>query len=87
MGLMEYCFFRAATVKIRFGPFTFDLDTRQLTEGGGEIHLSPKAFELLAENSVQVIVSDQRMPEMNGTEFFGRVKDLYPATVRIMLSG
>jgi DNA-binding winged helix-turn-helix (wHTH) protein len=35
-------------VKIRFGPFTFDLDTRQLTQGGGEIHLSPKAFELLA---------------------------------------
>ena len=45
---MEYCFFRAATVKIRFGPFTFDLDTRQLTQGGGEIRLSPKAFELLA---------------------------------------
>ena len=45
---MEYCFFRAATVKIRFGTFTFDLDTRQLTQGGGEIRLSPKAFELLA---------------------------------------
>jgi CheY-like chemotaxis protein len=48
---------------------------------------SPKAaFELLAQNTIQVIVSDQRMPEMNGTEFFGRVKDLYPDTVRIMLS-
>ena len=35
-------------MKIRFGPFTFDLDTRQLTQGGGEIRLSPKAFELLA---------------------------------------
>ena len=34
-------------MKTRFGPFTFDLDTRQLTQGGGEIHLSPKAFELL----------------------------------------
>ena len=46
-----------------------------------------KAFELLAQNKVQVIVSDQRMPDMNGTEFFGRVKDLYPETARIMLSG
>ncbi|MGH8432911.1 MAG: response regulator, partial [Pseudomonas sp.] len=36
---------------------------------------------------VQVILSDQRMPEMNGTEFLSRVKDLYPATIRIVLSG
>ena len=35
-------------MKIRFGPFTLDLDTRQLTQEGREIHLSPKAFELLA---------------------------------------
>jgi DNA-binding winged helix-turn-helix (wHTH) protein len=35
-------------VRIRFGPFTLDLDTRQLTRENREIHLSPKAFELLA---------------------------------------
>ena len=34
-------------MKIRFGTFTLDLDTRQLTERGREMHLSPKAFELL----------------------------------------
>jgi DNA-binding winged helix-turn-helix (wHTH) protein len=34
-------------MKIRFGAFMLDLDTRQLTRGGPEIHLSPKAFELL----------------------------------------
>ena len=34
-------------MRIRFGPFTLDLDTRQLTHGSREIHLSPKAFELL----------------------------------------
>ena len=33
---------------IRFGPFTLDLDTRQLTRDGREIHLAPKAFDLLA---------------------------------------
>ena len=34
-------------MKIRFGPFTLDLDTRQLMRGRREIHLAPKAFELL----------------------------------------
>src|SRR6185436_13733340 len=33
--------------RIRFGPFVLDLDTRQLTQDNREIHLSPKAFELL----------------------------------------
>ncbi|MBK7564779.1 MAG: EAL domain-containing protein [Propionivibrio sp.] len=45
------------------------------------------ALELLALNDVQVIVSDQRMPEMSGSEFLSRVKDLYPDTVRMILSG
>jgi DNA-binding winged helix-turn-helix (wHTH) protein len=34
-------------VKIRFGGFTLDHDTRQLFKAGRVIHLSPKAFELL----------------------------------------
>jgi DNA-binding winged helix-turn-helix (wHTH) protein len=33
---------------VDFGPFTFDLGTRQLTRAGRPIHLSPKAFDLLA---------------------------------------
>ena len=32
---------------VRFAEFTFDADTRQLMKGGQDIHLSPKAFELL----------------------------------------
>lgn len=46
-----------------------------------------EAFELLATEEVQVIVSDQRMPEMSGTEFLSRAKELYPETVQIVLSG
>jgi DNA-binding winged helix-turn-helix (wHTH) protein len=34
-------------VRTRFGPFTLDPATRQLLEGGGAIHLSPKAFDVL----------------------------------------
>jgi len=46
-----------------------------------------EAFDLLASNAAQVIVSDQRMPDMSGTEFLTRVRDLYPDTVRMVLSG
>jgi len=46
-----------------------------------------EGLELLALNSVQVIVSDQRMPNMSGSEFLGRVKILYPDSMRIVLSG
>lgn len=55
---------------------------RILTAGGGQAGL-----QLLAENSVDVIVSDQRMPNMTGVEFLRQVKALYPETVRLVLSG
>jgi EAL domain-containing protein (putative c-di-GMP-specific phosphodiesterase class I)/ActR/RegA family two-component response regulator len=55
---------------------------RVLTAGSGQ-----QALELLAENPVQVIISDQRMAEMSGVELLSRVKDIYPDTVRIVLSG
>ena len=44
-------------------------------------------LEVLAENEVSVIVSDQRMPGMMGAEFLHRSKDLAPNAVRIMLTG
>jgi diguanylate cyclase (GGDEF)-like protein len=46
-----------------------------------------EGLEVLAVNRVQVIISDQRMPGMTGTEFLNTVRQLYPATVRIILSG
>jgi diguanylate cyclase (GGDEF)-like protein/PAS domain S-box-containing protein len=46
-----------------------------------------EAFEMLALHSVQVIVCDQRMPAMSGTEFLSKVKEMYPETIRIILSG
>lgn len=44
-------------------------------------------FEQLANNRVSVVISDQRMPGMSGTEFLSRVKLLYPSVVRMILSG
>ncbi|MRW87700.1 EAL domain-containing protein [Pseudoduganella sp. FT26W] len=46
-----------------------------------------EAFELLALHAVQVILCDQRMPAMSGTEFLSKVKEMYPETIRIILSG
>lgn len=46
-----------------------------------------EALALLASNEIQVILSDQRMSEMSGTEFLAQVKMLYPDTIRIVLSG
>ncbi len=46
-----------------------------------------EGLAMLAQHNVGVIISDQRMPEMTGVEFFSQVKELYPDTVRIVLSG
>jgi len=46
-----------------------------------------EALEILAINRVQVIISDQRMPEMSGTEFLDKVRQMYPDTIRMILSG
>lgn len=46
-----------------------------------------EGLELLALNEVQVIVSDQLMPQMSGTEFLSKAKELYPDTIRMVLSG
>ena len=46
-----------------------------------------EGFELLALYRVQVVMCDQRMPVMSGTEFLSKVKEMYPDTMRIILSG
>ena len=47
-----------------------------------------RALEVLAaEGEVAVIISDQRMPEMKGTEFLSKTVPQFPNTVRIILTG
>ena len=56
--------------------------TLEIAEGGEE------ALRILKDKGpFAVIVSDMRMPEMNGVELLSKVKDLYPDTVRLMLTG
>ena len=46
-----------------------------------------EGLEILKKEQVDLILTDQRMPGMSGTEFLSRVKVLYPDTVRMVLSG
>jgi diguanylate cyclase (GGDEF)-like protein/PAS domain S-box-containing protein len=46
-----------------------------------------QALELMARHEVDVILSDQRMPGMTGVELLRRARQLYPETIRLVLSG
>jgi HD-like signal output (HDOD) protein len=46
-----------------------------------------KALEFMAVNPVDVVVSDMRMPGMNGAQLLAEVMKRHPRTVRIVLSG
>jgi len=47
-----------------------------------------EALDVLAdEGEMAVIISDQRMPRMNGTEFLSRTVEQFPDTIRIVLTG
>ncbi len=46
-----------------------------------------EAVKLMDENYVQVIFCDQRMPGRTGVEFLTEVRDRWPETVRIIITG
>lgn len=46
-----------------------------------------EALEYLEENSIDLIVSDIRMPNMDGYELLSHVKERYPKVLRVALSG
>ncbi len=46
-----------------------------------------EGLEVLGKTSIDVVVSDEKMPEISGAEFLTKVRVLYPDTTRIMLTG
>jgi response regulator RpfG family c-di-GMP phosphodiesterase len=46
-----------------------------------------EGLQILEENDVHLVISDQRMPEMNGTDFLATVREKHPDTIRIVLTG
>ncbi|WP_433937296.1 ATP-binding protein [Sorangium cellulosum] len=45
-----------------------------------------QGYAVLRERPVDVVLSDQRMPGMTGTEFYARVKAEFPDTVRLLMT-
>ena len=69
--------------------FMLDVLSDFLSQDGYRIltaQTAAEGFDILARHRVQVILCDQCMPLMSGTEFMERVKSLAPDTFRIMLS-
>jgi HD-like signal output (HDOD) protein len=46
-----------------------------------------QALQMLAESPADVVISDMRMPQMNGAQLLNEVLRLHPKTVRLILSG
>jgi len=46
-----------------------------------------EAFKALEGNPIKVVISDYRMPKISGTDFLCKVKEQYPNSVRILLTG
>ena len=44
------------------------------------------AYDILRNTEISVIISDQRMPEMTGVQFFTNIKDEFPNPVRLILT-
>lgn len=46
-----------------------------------------EALALMQETDFHVVISDYRMPGMDGIEFLSLVTELYPRTLQVLLSG
>jgi response regulator RpfG family c-di-GMP phosphodiesterase len=61
---------------------TFRIKHHVLTAISGD-----EALKILANTHVDIIITDQRMPEMTGVEFLEKVLENYPEPMRILLTG
>jgi len=55
-----------------------------------ELHFAEngkEALEFMVQTPFDVVVSDMRMPGMDGAELLKKIQELYPCTIRIMLTG
>jgi len=63
---------------------------KRVFEKDYELHITqnPKeAFKIMEKFNIGVVLCDHRMPEMNGTEFFVKVREMYPNAIRILITG
>ena len=67
-----------SALKRLFRPFGYRIFT---AEGGAQ------GLEIMEREAIDLVVSDMRMPEMNGAQFLEKVRAKWPETVRILLTG
>lgn len=63
---------------------------RLLRRAGYQVRLAESAAEglqILARKPVDLVISDMRMPGMDGAAFLKEVRARWPATIRILLTG
>src|SRR6185312_5074310 len=46
-----------------------------------------EGYRLMQEEDVQIVMSDQRMPQITGVELLAKVKSKYPQAVRMLFTG
>jgi len=61
---------------------TFRLKYKVLTALNAE-----EALKQLENKMFHVVISDQRMPQMTGVEFFEKMQEKYPDPIRVLLTG
>lgn len=67
-----------ASLKRLFRPLGYRIFT---AESGSQ------GLEIMADESVDLVISDMRMPEMSGAQFLEKVREDWPDTIRILLTG
>lgn len=67
-------------LKRSFGTTCLDWDIEFAASG-------EEALNLMSKSHFDVVISDMRMPKMNGVELFNIIMERYPETVRIIFSG
>ena len=67
-----------SSLKRLFRPLGYQIFT---AEGGAQ------GLAIMESERVDLVVSDMRMPEMNGAQFLEKVRERWPDTVRILLTG
>ncbi|MBI5098879.1 MAG: response regulator [Nitrospirae bacterium] len=64
--------------------------SRSLMEEPYSIYAANSGVEglnILKGHKIKLVISDEMMPGMSGTEFLSAVKNIFPETIRIMLTG
>jgi DNA-binding NtrC family response regulator len=81
---------RPAVLFVDDEPAVLEALGRTLRKEPYEVLTAPsaaKALAILRSRAVDVVVSDQRMPQVSGSEFLAQVRQQFPDVVRMMLTG